>query len=297
MPLAVILLLLKYYEIISSGNSINIDYVPPLPPLEKLLPQWMQGSKGVRQGKWFLLKMKLQILWHKPEQLESENTVAIESRSCGTTHRFLEKELTNKLIERCKQENTTIQGALCAAMLLTVTNKIRMGKFRSVNVLCRSYVDLRRRLEPNIDYGNLGFLASLLTSFHKIKAEMSFWDLSREVSKDIKLSVQRKDIFKPLIMFRKIFEFYINNPDKTMLTIGVTNIGKVNIPHVYGELEIEEISFVPSNTIFGKVFTVAATTFNEQLFLNFTACKPSLSQDTIEMLANNVINCLSEVCQ
>lgn len=291
--------ILKYYQLIASGNPIDIDVdcVPALPSLEELLPQWMKGKKGVNKGKWFLLKMKLQMLLHKPERLESEETVPLEFRSCGMTHRFLEKELTQKLIELCRQKNTTVQGALCAAMLLTVANQIRMGTPRSANVSCRSYVDLRRRLEPPVSHENLGFLASSLTSLHNIKPQMSLWDLSRNVTKNLKLGLKRKDIFKPLMMFRKIIEYHIENPDESQLTIAVTNIGKINIPDAYGDLEIKEISFVPSNAIIGKIFTVAATTFNEQMFLNFIASKPSISQDTIELLANAVINCLVEACQ
>ncbi|MEG4810201.1 condensation domain-containing protein [Microcoleus sp. F8-D3] len=290
--------ILKCYQIIASGNSIDIDCEPALPPLEELLPKWMQGKKGIDKGKWFLLKTKLQMLLHQPEQLESEETVPLESRSCGMTHRFLQKDLTQKLIELCRQEKTTVQGALCAAMLLTVANKIRGGKPRSIKVLCRTYVDLRRRISPPIQQKNLGFLASFLTSLHKIKPQMSFWDLSREVTKNIELGLKTQDIFKPLTLFRKIVEYHINNPDEAYVTIAVTNIGRVNnIPEVYGDLEIEEISFIPSNAIIGKVFTVATATFQEKMLLNFTASKPSLSQETIEMLATGVINCLTEVCQ
>ena len=289
--------ILKCYQIIASGNSIDIDCRPALPPLEELLPKWMKGKKGIDNGKWFLLKMKLQMLLHKPEKLESEETVPIESRSCGMSHRFLEKELTQKLIELCRQEKTTVQGALCAAMLLTVANKISSNKLRSIKLSCRSYVDLRRRLEPPIQPENMGFLASALSSLHQIKPQMSFWDLSRDITKNIEISLKRKEIFKPLMMFRKLIEYYIDNPDEFPSTIGVTNIGRVNISEVYGDLQIEEISFVGSNAILGKIFTVATATFQEKMLFNFIASKRSLSQETIEMLATGVINCLIEVCQ
>ncbi|MEB3277790.1 MAG: condensation domain-containing protein [Lyngbya sp.] len=289
--------ILKCYQKIASGHSVEVDSLPPLPSLEELLPKWMQGNKGVSKGKWFLLESKLKMILHKPEQLKSEKTVSLEFRSCAMTHRFLKKEITQKLIELCRQENTTVQGAICAAMLLTISNKIKMGKTRKINLSCNSYVDLRRRLEPPIRNEYMGFFASLITTFHQIKPQMSFWDLSRDVTKNIEAGLKRKDIFKPIMMFRKILEFYIENPDNSSITVSVTNIGKVNIPDIYGDLEIEEISFVPSQTIFGKIFTVAVTTFKDQMILNFVASQPSISQDTVEMLANNVINCLEEVCQ
>jgi NRPS condensation-like uncharacterized protein len=190
-----------------------------------------------------------------------------------------------------------VQGALCAAMLLTVANKISREKPRNIKVSCRSYVDLRRRLEPPIKPENMGLLASFLTSLHQIKPRMSFWDLSRDITNNIELGLKRKDFFKPLMMFRKILEYYIDKPDEFPVTISVTNIGRVNISEVYGDLEIEEISFVASNAIFGQMFTVATATFQEKMLLNFLASKPSLSQETIEMLATGVINCLIEVCQ
>lgn len=289
--------ILNFYQTIASGNSINVNCLSPLPFLDELLPKWMQGNKGVSKGKWFVFKFTLKMLFLKPEQLKPEKTVPRESRSCGMTHKYLEKELTKKLVELCRQENTTVQGALCAAMLLAVTNKIRMGSPRKINAYCDSYIDLRRRLEPPIGNEDMGIITSLITSLHQIKPQMSFWDLSRDVSKKIEFSLNRKDIFKPVMIFKKIIEYYIENPDKTPLTVSVTNVGRVNIPAFYGNLEIEEISFVPSNTIFSKVFTVAVATFQEKMLLNFIASKPSVSQDTIEMLANSVIDCLEEVCQ
>src|SRR4028118_1915720 len=80
--------ILQCYQIIASGNSIDIDCESAIPPLEELLPKGMKGKKGIDKGKCFLLKMKLQMLLHKPEKLESEQTVPIESRSCGMSHRF-----------------------------------------------------------------------------------------------------------------------------------------------------------------------------------------------------------------
>lgn len=286
--------LLQYYQRIASGKQLDVDYQPALPSLEELLPEWMQGKQGQLQTLWFGLKLKLQMLFHQPEALESEKTVSIEERRCGMTQRYLEPKITQKLVKLCREEETTVQGAICAAMLLTVAKKISKGKTRNMNVSCRSYVDLRSRLEPPIAHNNMGILASFLTSFHKIKSHMTFWDLSREVTQNIADSLKRKDILKPLMLSRKILESYGDNIDASPPTISVTNIGRVNIPAVSGKIALEEISFVPSNVIFGKTFTVAVATFNDKMIFNFLVSMPSVSQDTMSMLAGGVINCLVE---
>ena len=289
--------ILKFYQSLISGSPMDFETINVLPPIDEVLPSWMLGNKGVIQGKKFLLKTKWQMFWHKPERLESEKTVPIQLRNCGMTSRYLEKDLTQKLIKICHQENTTIQGALCAAMLMTVGDKIRKGELRNINLSCRSFVDLRRRIKPVIGPKNMSCLASWVTSLHTIKSQTSFWDLARDVTHQVESKIKNRDIFKPLKVFRKTVEYYLNQPDESPMTVSVTNIGRVDIPNIYGDLEIEEISFVPSNVIFGKIFTVAVTTFQDQMIFNFIVSQPSISQETMNHLANGVMDCLREISQ
>lgn len=53
---------------------------------------------------------------------------------------------------------------------------------------------------------------------------------------------------------------------------------------------LEEISFVPALAAFGGVFAAAVSTFQGKMLLNFMFSEPSISQETIEELANNVIS-------
>jgi NRPS condensation-like uncharacterized protein len=290
--------LLKYYKMIASGDSIDRAYsLPAIPSLDELLPQWMMGIAGVINGALFLFNLTLKMALYQPETLEHEKDAPLESRRCSMTHRFLEKEVTQKLVKLCHQENTTVHGALCAAILITVAERIRAGNTRKINTSCRSFLDLRRRLEPVVPHENMGSLASFLTSFHTLTPQLLFWDLARDVTQQIQCGLREKDFFKSLRMGRKIIEYYLDHPDDTSLTISVTNLGRLNIPEVYGDFELEEIIFVPSNVIFGRVFTAAVSTFKDKMTLNFLVSKPSISQETMEIIANGVINCLVEVCE
>lgn len=290
--------ILKSYKMLASGNSIDRAYsLPAIPSLDELLPQWMMGISGVINGALFLFNLTLKMALYQPEILEHEEDVPLESRRCSMTHRFLDKEVTQKLVKLCHQENTTVHGALCAAILITVADRIRAGKIRKINTSCRSFVDLRRRLEPVVPNENMGTFASFLTSFHTLTPQLLFWDLARDVTQQIKFGLKKKEFFKSLRMVRKIIEYYLDHPDDASLTISVTNLGRLNIPEVYGDFELEEINFVPSNVIFGKVFTAAVSTFKDKMTLNFLVSKPSISQETMEIIANGVINCLVDVCE
>ena len=74
-----------------------------------------------------------------------------------------------------------------------------------------------------------------------------------------------------------------------------SQVGKVNIPHTYGELELEEISFVGSHALYAGMFIVHAATFQEKMTLNFVFSQPSLSQQTMERLVDNCIDSIMKV--
>ena len=287
--------LLQYYQAINECRKIEIEQNPDILALEQALPDWMKGEKGIEQGKDYLLFRKILRMFYKPEQLASLETVPNEQRTCIMTHRNLEAQTTQSLVQLARENNTTIQGVLGSAMLFVVSDHIRQGNSRNINVSCRSVVDLRKHLNPPIEDNALGVVVSLLMTFHRLKSSTSFWDLSRAITKDIKLSIKRQDIFKPLKLVRQIFVQNAANPDYTAITASVSNIGKIDIPAIYGNLEIEEISFMAANGIYGRTISVFTTTFTETMFLNFVASKPSLNQEMLEQLADKVMLLLKSV--
>lgn len=292
--------ILNYCQIITSKKKLESNpnlFLDSSPlSLDNSFLQWIKNKIDVIDSIGFLGKLVIKTFLYRIESLKSEKNVAIELRNCGITQRYLAPEITEKLIKLCKREKTTVHGALCSAMLIAVTNKIRKNKFKKVNISCASYVDLRRRVKPEVPPEKMGMLVSFITSFHTIKSEILFWELARDVTRQINQGLKHKDMFKPLLMLRKIVENFLVNSETIFATISVTNIGRIKIPEINGALTLEEISFVPSNVIFNKIFTVAVATFNEKMILNFTVSQPSISQETLESLANDVIYSLTEVC-
>lgn len=290
----------NYCQIIASKKKFefnpNLSLVSSPFSLDNSFLQWIKNKIDIINSIYFLGKLGIKTSLYRIESLKSEKNVDIKLRNCGITQRYLTPEMTNKLIKLCQREKTTVHGALCSAMLIAVTNKIRKNKFKKINISCASYVDLRRRITPEVPPEKMGMLISFLTSFHTIKSEILFWELARDVTRQINKGLKHKNMFKPLLMLRKIVENFLVNSETILATISVTNIGRVKIPEVKGVLTLEEISFVPSNVVFNKIFTVAVATFNDKMTLNFTVSQPSISQETLESLANEVIYSLTEVC-
>jgi len=290
--------ILTYCQKIAAGELINsVDSLPELPPIQKLLPESMQGWRGVVKGIFLLLNLQFKQLWYQPKALDFEQCVPIESRRSGMVHRQLDKELTEKLVNFCKKENTTVQGAVCAALMFAAANKISGDKRKDVCLSCWSYVNLRQRLRSLISENNLSMLVSSITSFHTLKVKTSFWDLAREVRQNLIAGLQSDHLFSIMMMYKQIIKTLLAQPNQAPASVAVTNIGQVKIPKFYGEFELDQISFLPAQGVFGGVVSAAVATFNSKMNLNFIFSLPSISQNSMEELADNVIACLKNACE
>lgn len=270
--------LLTYCQQIAAGELHTPK--PPLkvlPPVNELLLASQKGLSSKINIPLFMLRLQLQQRRYQPQTLNFEKTLAIEERSCDVVCRQLDADFTQKLVNICRQENTSVSNALSAAMLLATASKIKVEQ--KTYVSCHTSVDLRRRFKPAIDDENLGALASGLTSFHNLNT--SFWELARDVKKQLEVSLNRDDIFSSMLIYRMMTEYVLKHSDRAPFTVLVSNIGQVNIPKVYGQFELLEISFVSAQIVSGGFLAVAITTFDGKMFLNFPFSKPALSKQTV----------------
>jgi NRPS condensation-like uncharacterized protein len=285
--------ILTYYQKITEGKSIPvISTLEALPPIEKLLPRWTHSFKSKLGRAYLLLSIAFKKYWNPPKALRIEKYVPISQRRCEIIHRQISEESTQQFVKQCRQENTTVQSALCAALMLTVSKEITKSHKDNIRVSCLSYLDLRRRLQPEISQKNMTVLAASLMAFYRITNHTSFWELARKVKHTLHEKINRGEIFQMIFLAKYLINFSLLFPNEIAPTVSVSNVGKVNIPHNYGELELEEISFVGSHALYAGMFIVHAATFQEKMTLNFVFSQPSLNRETMENLVDNCIACI-----
>ncbi|MBE9006347.1 alcohol acetyltransferase [Fortiea sp. LEGE XX443] len=290
--------ILTYCQQIISGNLITpVASLVPLPPVEELLPAWTNKFTGKISSTLFLLQLGLQKIWYRPKTLGFEKYAPIDQRSCHLIHKQLDSELTQKFVNCCHHENTTINSALCAAMMFTVASKFTKKEKKSIRVNCLSYLDLRRYLEPKISDEHMAVLASSTMGFYSIQNNTTFWDLARKVQQNIAAITKHSDIFKMILAAKHLIDFSLNYPRQVAATVSVSNAGRVNVPKIYGEFELEEISFLGSHALYAGMFITHASTFQGKMLLNFVFSEPSISQNTMEELVNNFMLLIWHICQ
>ncbi|MTJ09501.1 MULTISPECIES: condensation domain-containing protein [unclassified Anabaena] len=288
--------ILTYCHKITAGESIKaVTKLEALPPIEKLLPAWTNSFQGKIGRIYLLLKIAFKKYWNQPKTLPVEKYVPISQRRCEIIHRQLNQKSTQQFIQQCKQENTTVQSALCAALLLTVSRQLIKSTENNIQVSCLSYLDLRRRLQPAISEENMTVLAGSLMGFYKITNNISIWELARQVQDTLTRQIKQGEIFQMISLAKQLIDFSLLFPNQVSATVSVSNVGKVKIPHQYGELEIEEISFAGSHALSAGMFIVHAATFQEKMNLNFVFSQPSLQRKTMENIVDHCISYIREI--
>lgn len=99
-----------------------------------------------------------------------------------------------------------------------------------------------------------------------------------------------------MLILRKIVEFSLANPKEIPVSVALSNIGRVDIPQVYGSFKLEAISFASAAAVSGGAFIATASTFAGKMSLNFVFSEPSISEETMEQMANNTVIRLAETC-
>jgi hypothetical protein len=288
--------ILTYCQQIISGNTIHpIASLPPLAPVEELLPRWTKKFTGKLSSTLLLLKLGWQKIWYRPQTLGLEKYVPISQRRCYIVHRQLDQELTQNLVHCCRQGNITVNSAICAAMMLVSANRIKKNNNKNINVNCLTYHDLRRHLHPKIGDEHMTVLASSLLKFYTINKNTTFWELGQKVKQNLAASAKHNDIFKTILIAKHLMNFPLTYPKQVAATVSVSNAGVVNFPQHYGELELEEISFLGSHALYAGMFITHVLTFQGKMLFNFVFSEPAISRQTMENLVNEFISYLFHV--
>jgi NRPS condensation-like uncharacterized protein len=208
-----------------------------------------------------------------------------------SSHRISEND-TRIIVERARQENTTVHGALCAAALLA-TRKMRSA-WRDTRMELVSPICTRAAL--NLD-DNFGLNITTQSVFFE-KENLSFWDLARLAKAGLDGTNSAEYVTGYLSFFRDIV--FGHNDVQQMLDalklafnhhIMVTNLVKVRYKTGFGTLKLEALYGPMVRSGKGMEQTIGAVTTDGSLSLTNTSDTP------IPRLLGEIEKILQEACQ
>jgi NRPS condensation-like uncharacterized protein len=285
-------LLFYYHQLVEGIPILKVDSLPLLPPLDQLL------QKSLTEVNTVDLPQATPSQTISSPTMLIEQTAAVVDRKTRLIPCELDQALTLQIKNRCHHEQTTVHGALCAAMMMACLQQLPYQP--SILVSCSSSINLRKSCFPPVEPHYLGCFISNITTTHHPDPKDNFWDLARECHSDIIRLVQHK-IPQCQASNAELFNKYQpsflaqlaeHNMGRSTTT-HVSNLGQCDLPTVYGSIRLESFHFAAGLNLVGTCFWLGAVTINQKLFCTFTYTDPLIGMETAETLADSVVKILT----
>ncbi|OUL18131.1 hypothetical protein BV378_37400 [Nostoc sp. RF31YmG] len=242
------------------------DKIPNLPSPENnnndASPSAVNDSKSIKAGR-----------------LPEDQTVRLLAWS-------LSSEETALLISRCRQEQTSVHAAICAAFLLAVSQ----DSGQKYNLKCLSPIDIRRHLAPLI-VEDCGYYASVGMTAHDITPDLTLWDIARSLKSQLHEQMALDKIAQKVTASQA---FLATNPSPSQVKqafddgysheVLVSNLGRLNIPQQFGNIQLQAIYGPAVATYMKNERFIGVATVGNQMFFTCTYLESEiLSAEAVQL--------------
>jgi hypothetical protein len=235
-----------------------LERLPELPPLSELIPPSVVDELTRRLA---AARPPAQKPGDAPDMLPTPLIRTDRQRVLAWT---LAQPETAALAERCRAERTTVQGAICAAFLLALTQDQPDTPSTARRVQCP--FNLRGRLAPPVA-DDFGLFVAMPEVGVDCAPDRDLWEIARDIRQALTQATTDECIFMPVFamealstsmtdadLFRMLVDSFTANYD-----ISVTNLGWLDIPAQYGPLRLEAL-YGPSLGVAGEHHRVLGVT-------------------------------------
>jgi NRPS condensation-like uncharacterized protein len=223
----------------------------------------------------------------------------------------MKEDIISALASRCRKEGVTVNSAVCTAFNIA-QNVIQKNatQFRNTGVA----VNLRSRMRETPGEG-----MGLFAGGNSIKLEYapgkSFWILAQEFDKKAKnLLADKRKPYEWLLLnkldqtlidavFFYLFGSFENKTaasfaklmrfDKKTPGLGVSNLGRLDIPLIYGPYRLKTIFFVPPNIPGGEKI-LGVVTAGGSMNLSLACLQSGLDAADMKAVMDHAIGCIEK---
>ncbi|NJR76132.1 MAG: hypothetical protein HC773_26205 [Scytonema sp. CRU_2_7] len=186
---------------------------------------------------------------------------------------------TALLIARCRQEQTSVHAAICAAFLLAVSQ----DSGQQSNLKCLSPIDIRQYLAPLI-VEDCGYYASVGMTTNTITPDLTLWDIARSLKSQLHPQMALDKIAENITSSQA---FLKTNPSPSQVKqafndgyshdVLVSNLGRINIPQQFGNIRLQAIYGPAVATHLKNERFIGVATVGNQMFFTCTYLDPETS--------------------
>ncbi|KAH8967046.1 hypothetical protein BDL97_03G057500 [Sphagnum fallax] len=186
-----------------------------LAPIEELIPKGKASKNFLQKGLdtvgYALNAKKYALLPFQPNYTDQRK----EPFHSDFLTYTLGRAGTLDLLGACKQENTTLAGALAAAFLKAASNMKEIKDQKKDEFNFTSLVDCRCHFEPTLPECVMGNYVSGIPQTQQVKENMTFWDVARAVSSTTEKELSKYRHFSELPVINLLFSQVLKHPGVT----------------------------------------------------------------------------------
>jgi hypothetical protein len=218
------------------GDPVTITAAVP-PPLEDVVPLGLTGSSGEKIMAEYRSRLGAQMtsppgffMEFEPEPPQGRHLLTYEVPPAAAS----------ALVALAHSNGTTIGGAISAAMLRAGLDIGGPGAEDTVGL--RTNIDLRPYLREDVPVANMGnFASSSFATHHGVRAK-PFWTLARDVSTEIKSSIDSLQAHCAILLSKSNYEAHRDGVlPKMWPQFMLANLGRTNLPEPHEGFRVKSI--------------------------------------------------------
>jgi len=230
------------------------------------------------------------------EQLPGYDMGVGNAREIKIIPSSISPKTSRALLAVCRENNTTVHGALGAALLFAIFDEFEEEKSRYLGV--NSLVDLRSKLKGGLTEQDLGLYISTVTTIHLLDEQPDFWRVAREIPEQLKGVMNSGDanlingVYPETALFtpnksgaKRLQKVVAMAPASSMLT----NIGRVDVMPLGKDLRIKALSFAVSPPAQHPICMTTAS-YDGQIVVNVLYDQCKLSAKQAKRMTGNILS-------
>jgi NRPS condensation-like uncharacterized protein len=265
------------------------------PPIERLVP----SSGAGLVARFFAKRTADWVRLGPPRRLPGFRDVVFQQRAVGFVSVQLDAERSAALASRCRAENTTVNGALAAALLFSIREEFPPA--RAATLALSSPVDLRSHCSPEVASDAVGNYIGHIVTVHRVTGATRFWELARAFNSELRsyvkaghhyatwLGLPPASLPLTLGLWARLATGLLRfQPPSAMLT----NVGRIGAIALGSGAQLRRL-LIGLSPIYRDALALCALSVEGALTLNLTFAAKALARERCERIAAHVDETLS----
>jgi hypothetical protein len=222
-------------------------------------------------------------------ELTPDVNVPPEERVTRIIFRTLSQSETKKLVAKCREQDTSVHGALCAAFFQAVMGEARKSPDvpdeGPLMISCLTPVGIRHLFTQSLEQ-DVGYYITFALHRQRIDENASLWNEARKVKQAIQEEVKYGRDIKAILNFGDFVKSFSNPIDlvreinSSNPPVVATNMGRLNIPEQFGDLKLQTLHYPVALHFDAKSgFSFSVTTFRGIMNIDFLYSDPYISRE------------------